>query len=419
MFWLALALAAPSFPLHEEALPAGDTLVVVEDHRAPVLFFRVDFPVGRDSPWGWDHDVSSAWNLQLYDPEGALRSRADRLAVHLDLTQTSDDARIRVSCLREDLDEVLDLVDDLLHNTDFDRAELRRWKQGRRFDRRADKTDPGHQGSLGVRRQLYTRADPRRRRWESEPPLERDRATLAATRDAILAQPGRVVGVSGDVDPELGRRIAERLLPPPVPIEGETQPQYRPERPLEAREDTEIPLRHLTQVYFRWAREGLTWEDPDAAEALIAEHVLAGHAHARLSERLRYEEAATYAVSLQHSMEAVSQPLTIYTYTRAENADRAEAMLREELARFHAEGITAEELADAQTSLAGAQAFHVQGPWSPMGTRMWELRHGFPAGTYDRVMAQTQEVSLEEVNAFIARFYDPEAFTMVKVVPKR
>ncbi len=53
-----------------------------------------------------------------------------------------------------------------------------------------------------------------------------------------------------------------------------------------------------------------------------------------------------------------------------------------------------------------------------MGTRMWEIRHGLPAGTYDRVMAEAQQVTLEQVNAFVERFYDPAAFTMVTVVPK-
>ncbi len=224
--------------------------------------------------------------------------------------------------------------------------------------------------------------------------------------------------MSGDVDPALGRRIAERLLPSPVPIDGETAPRYKPERPLDQREDTEVALKRLTQVSFRWVRDGLTWEDPDAAAALVAEHVLSGHAHARLGQRLRYDEGSTYGVQLHNAVEAVSEPLTIYTYTRTENAERAEAMLREELARFHDEGITAEELADAQTSLAGSEAFRVQGPWTSMGTRMWEIRHGLPAGTYDRVMAEAQQVTLEQVNAFVERFYDPAAFTMVTVVPK-
>ena len=110
--------------------------------------------------------------------------------------------------------------------------------------------------------------------------------------------------------------------------------------------------------------------------------------------------------------------LTIYTFTRTENAENAEGMLRSEVARFHADGITEEELEDAVTNLSGSEAFRNQAPWSPMGTRMWELRHGLPAGTYERVMAETQALTLEQVNAFIARFYDPAAFTMVKVVPK-
>jgi zinc protease len=419
MVWLlASAFAASPFPMHEEVLPSGDTLVVVEDHRAPVVFFRIDIPVGRHSPWGWDHDVRTAWDIQLYDPERSLRKRADALAVNLNLTQSATVAQISVSCLSEDLEDVLDLVDDVLHNTDFETKELKRWKKGRKLDARSEKTEAGHQGSLAVRQQLFTKNDPRRRPWETDPPMERDPSTLAATRDAILAQPGRIVGVSGDVSPALGRRIAEALLPAPTPIDGEVELQYRALRPADQREDTEVPLKNLTQVYFRWTRPGLTWEDPDAAAALVAGHVLAGHAHARLGQRLRYDEGATYGVNQFDAVEAEVEALTIYTFTRTENAGKAEGMLQEELARFHADGITEEELADAVTNLSGSEAFRLQGPWSPMGTRMWELRHGLPAGTYERVMAETQDLSLDQVNDFIGRFYDPAAFTMVKVVPK-
>jgi len=419
MVWLlSLALAASPFPVHQETLPSGDTLVVVEDHRAPIVFFRIDIPVGRHGPWGWAHDVGTAWDIQLYDPERTLRTRADELAVQLNLTPSATVAQISVSCLTEDLDEVLDLVDDVLHNTSFEKKELKRWKKGRKLDTQSEKDDARHQGTLAVKQQLFTKADPRRRPWETEPPMIRDREALAATRDAILAQPGRLVGVSGDVDPALGRRIAERLLPPPTPIDGEVELQYRDLRPADQREDTEVRLKRLTQVYFRWTRPGLTWKDPDAAAAMVAGHVLAGHAHARLGQRLRYDEGATYGVNQFGAVESEVQALTIYTFTRTENAEKAEGMLAEELSRFHTDGITADELADTLTNLAGAEAFRLQGPWTPMGTRMWELRHGLPEGTYERVMEEAQELTLEQVNDFIGRFYDPEAFTMVKVVPK-
>jgi len=415
---LGLALAASPFTLHQETLPSGDTLVVVEDHRAPVVFFRIDLPVGRHSPWGWTHDARTAWDIQLYDPEGELRRRADELAIHLNLTQSPTVAQINVSCLAEDIDVVLDLIDDVLHNTDFDRKELRRWKKGRRLDRKHDKDDARHQGSVAVRQQLFTKADPRRRPWEQDAPMVTNPTDLAATRDAILAHPGRLVGVSGDVDPALGRRIAERLLPSPVPIDGEVDLTYRDLQSPEERADTEVAMKDLTQVYFRWARPGLTWQDPDAAAAMVAAHILSGHAHARLGQRLRYDEGATYGVSLFDTVEPAVEAQTIYTFTRTENADEAEAMLREELARFHAEGVTEEELHDAVTNIAGSEAFQNQGPWSPMGTRMWELRHGLAPDTYHRVMSEAETLTLEQVNAFIARFYDPETFTMVKVVPK-
>lgn len=419
MAWL-VAIAFAGYTPVEHPLPQGDTLVVVEDHRVPVVQLRIDFPVSRYSPWALAHDASTAWDIQRFDPDRTLRARADALAVRLNLSHSTESATLTLTCLRDDVDAAVQLLDEILHNTAFDRAQLRTERRRRRGERRGDRKDPGHQGDLAVRALLFVPDDPRRRPWEPPERLIANPTALAATRDAVLAQPGRIVGVSGDVDRALGETIAARLLPAPLPIDGDVLPPYDAVATPPADSDLTIPMPQINQVTFRWVRDGLSWtqDRDDLPAALVANHVLAGHAHARLGQALRYDAGATYSVKLHNAVAMERDALTIHTYTRANNAAAAEQILRDTLATFHEGGITDAERDDAVAHILGSEAFRQQGPWTAMGTRMWELRNGLPEGTFEASRRAVRSVSTEQVNAFIARFYDPAAFTMVRVVPK-
>ncbi len=116
--------AAADYTVHEEALPGGDTLLVVTDDRAPVVYLQVDLPVGDSSPWAEPLHTDDAWAIQRLDPAGALRAREDALATHVSLGQGAWTATLSLTALADDLPEALALVGDVVENTDFDADEL-------------------------------------------------------------------------------------------------------------------------------------------------------------------------------------------------------------------------------------------------------------------------------------------------------
>lgn len=421
-WWLvsaALAAGGSRFEVIEEALPSGDTLVVVPDDRAPVVYLRVEFPTGEYSPWVDGRDVDTAWSIQEYDPDGSLRRRADTLAVSVRLGQRQDTSWITVSCLSEDLDAALDLAADVLANRDLDTAELKRWKRGARLDWSLSKTSPGFAAGRAATGLLYDDDDPRHRTYAGPERVERDPDELLALRDAILRRPGRLIGVTGDVDLETGRRVAERLLPEPADASGDGLPAFPELRPPGERDTLEVvSLRDLTQVTLLLTRDAVDMRSDDFPAQLIAAHVLAGHAHARLGQALRYEDGSTYGVGLSGEASLTPDPLTISTSTRADNLDSAEARLLESLATFHRDGITDTERENAVTHLLGQEPFREQGPWSPMAERLWELRWGLPAGFRQAALQRASALTTDEVNGFIAEYYDPALFSRVHVVPR-
>lgn len=426
---VAAALAAPSGlaseipplpPVAEWAVDAGTRGVLVEDHRVPVVAVQLAFPAGSWGEWGRTRHLEEAFEIQRFDARGEWRRRAQRLGLDLVLETGPRASTLTVSCRKEDLGETLELVRDLLAGRDFDRAELRRWKQQRRLAWSASQKEPRFVLEQAAARRLFVPGDPRRRPYEKPEPASTDVPRLVEVRDAAIRFPGRFIGFGGDLDPDEARRAAERLLPPPLPERpAGVDPDLPDFAPPERRSgDASLPMRRLTQVYFAYGRDSLSWSDADWPAALIADHVLGGHFNSRLMTALRQEGGETYGASVSNRGGTDRSLYGIGTYTRVGNAGATEAKLRLVLETFHRNGITEDERALAADAITGRRAFARQSPRQLLATRLAERLAGLPPGFQDELARRAAAVPLEEVNAFIRRFHDPRAFTMLRLVPR-
>lgn len=427
---LPLLLAALVLPVAAAAdgLPAIETWKVddhttgflLADRRAPLVQLHIVFPAGTWSRWGHDDDLSTAWRMSLYDPGGELRRRSDRLNAGLNLYVGSHSATVHASCLKEDLPEVVRLVRDVLANRSIDRGELRRWGQQRRIGWRGSRTNVQFRANQLVARTIFHRDDPRRRPYEAPAKPSRDVERLLALRDRLLTLPGRAIGVSGDVSRRQAEELAATLLPPAstdaVPDLGSA---LRPLRPRSEWAEGTERIERLTQVYFGLMRDSLSFVDDDYPAFVLANHVLGGHFYSRLNRALRHDGGETYGAFARSWGGLEPGPLVLASFTRTDNAPAAEAKMRGALAEFHEQGISADERSDAAGHFLGRAPHERQWPASRLSRRMSEWRLGLPAGFWDGLPDRIAALSLEEINDFIARYYDPEAFVMGRVAPLR
>jgi len=79
---------------------------------------------------------------------------------------------------------------------------------------------------------------------------------------------------------------------------------------------------------------------------------------------------------------------------------------------------TEEERADAVGYLRGRRAFTVQTPGQVLDRILWDRSRELPPGYRDELVARAAALSLDEINAFARRFYDPARFTMIRVETK-
>ena len=426
---LLLALAVSSAAVCQEnasqvqawRLPDGTSLLLVEDHRAPLIEVRIELPAGTWSPWVRENHAEEAFEIQMFDAKGELRSRADALALDISAWMGDLASTLSLSCHKDDLGAAIGLVRDVLANRDFDRRELVRRRQRREIGWQAFLKDPWLRLGQASARLLFERDDPRRIPHEKPETLLTDTARLALIRDSLVRLPGRTVGFAGDLTREEAERLATGLLPPPAadPPPGLKYAVARLTPVVERPREQVVEMPRLTQVYFACTRESLGYLDPDYAASLIADHELGGNFYSRLSVALRHEGGETYGAGVLDNGGIEPGIYALYTFTRAGNASVAEEKITQVLRRFHAEGITEQQRASAAGFLVGRRAFSRQSPGQILDERLWERRNGLPEGFKDRMAEKASTLSLDEINAFIRRFHDPARFTMIRIAPEK
>lgn len=271
-----------------------------------------------------------------------------------------------------------------------------------------------------VRRVLFASRDPRRTPYEKQEHVPRDTRRLALCRDTLVRSPGRVIGFAGDLTRAEAETRARGLLPPaldapPASFAPDLSPLLPPEqRPREK----EVRLARLTQTYFALAREGPAITDREVPAFLVADHVLGGHFYSRLYVALRHGEGDTYATGTIREGEPATGAYAAWTYSRNANAAATEAKLRRVLVELHERGITEEERRDAVGFMRGRRAFTAQSPGQVLDRILWERSRGLAPGYRDALPDRAAALTLDEINQFARRFYDPARFTMIRVATR-
>jgi len=395
----------------------GTEGLLVSDTRVPLVRIVVDFPAGSYSPWFRETHVEEAFKLQFYDSEGALRARADALAAEVSLSVDSRTSRVTVSCLKRDTESAVQLIKDLLSNTDIQEAEIKRYAKNIKIGWKATETDPDFRINQATVRLLHPESDARRAAVEEPGEVLSEVDELVAARDALIRLPGRRIGFAGDLTLEEAQALATDILPPVDATERMVEPEFtllKADRP--AQEDVLMP--NLNQVYFSYVGAMPAWTDPRYPAFLLANHALGGHFFSRLYVALRHDGGDTYGARARSRSEAVEGSVVISTFTRADNVERVQGKLVDVLKTFHADGITEDELTESVAYFSGRLAFDLQSPGQQLGDVLGSESRGLGVGWDERVVEAMSQLTVEDVNTVIGEIYDPAKFTLVRLMPE-
>jgi len=402
---LALALAAAAEPaVHQEPAPGGGTLLVVEDHRVPLVWITLAFPVGTRNDFWYHEDLDWFWDF-------ALRAPDDSPAVAVSPFAALDVSGVHVTTHRADLPETLASVRELLAN-DLGKHAIKGYRgyMSRSWRQRA--RSPSFLLEQALARAFYRESDPRRLPYEAPRFKVKHTDNLVRARSRLFATGGWVLALAGDVTASDARDFAEGIIPDAsiFPPGSRPVPEVAPLPLSKGAAPVVVACAGTTEVLHALSRPGLAASDPAAHLAIIADHVVVR----TLESLLRKGRGDSYVVSTDGLLAAYPDVYSLRSTVSPAGAVAHGEAIREALARFAAEGISATQLEQAKKRLHLGTLRDTESP----SDRAWSLIAGrFRHLGADDLESRLSGADLGDVNAFIQRFYDPASFVRVAVGP--
>jgi predicted Zn-dependent peptidase len=231
-----------------------------------------------------------------------------------------------------------------------------------------------------------------------------------------LYHPGNiVVAAAGHVDHD---RLVEQIArlfdgrpagPPPGP-----RPLPPGERGAAGADRLE---RASAQTHLVWGTRSFGHGDPRRFALVLLSNAFGGGMSSRLFQRVREELGLAYTVYSYQSFYHDAGSLGVYVGTRPETADRAEAVVAEELGRLAAGGLSDEELADVKGQVKGQIALSMESSSARLHRLAGVALYDEPFRTLEEVVERVDAVSSGEVAALAAEYYDPARQLLLRLGP--
>ncbi len=157
--------------------------------------------------------------------------------------------------------------------------------------------------------------------------------------------------------------------------------------------------------------------DPRRHPLIVVNSVLGVGMSSTLFQRIREELGLAYSVSSFQSFYKESGVVGVYVGTHPANSKQALEAIRDELTEVAANGLTAHRLAEAKQQLKGQVTLSLESPVARMYRLATIALFGEPYKTIDKLLAQIDAISEEEVMTVSEEFFDPDRMTTAVLGP--
>ena len=416
--WLLALPALADVEIQEVTSPGGITAWLVEEPSIPFTALELRFRGGTSLDAPGKRGAVYLMSGLLEEGSGEMGAQdyaraLEGLAASFSYDATKDMVSISAEFLTENRDEAVALLRQTIHEPRFDQDALDRVRAQVMSGLRSEEKDPNDIAGKAFNAMAFgdhPYGSSGKGTVESVSALTRQ--DMFEAHEAVFARDRLYAGAVGDISAEELGVLLDKLLgdlpetgapipgPAEVTIEGGVSV-------------IEFPTPQSVAIF---AQRGIDRDDPEFFAAYIMNQILGGGSfESRLMTEVREKRGLTYGV---YSYLVPRDLAAVYMGSVASaNGKIAEAVevIRKEWRRMAEEGVTAQELQDAKTYLTGAYPLRFDGNGQIAsilaGMQMQGLPIDYIATRNDKVNA----VTLEEVNAFAAKFMDPEGlhFTIV------
>lgn len=326
--------------------------------------------------------------------------------------------QIQVKTKQDQLADVIDLIGKVIKSPRLDETELEVIRRQTITSLEKSKTEPNSLAPRRVRELLspYPKDDIRYVKSIDEEIAMYEEATIEQIRNLHAEYIGNQKGelaVVGNFDPEAVLSAVKSQFEgwttnqPFVRIDRPANPDASGELVMIETPDKSNALLYTSQQY------ALSDLDPEYAALVLGNFVLGGGSlSSRLADRVRQQEGLSYGVRSGLSARAKDNrvDLTLYAITNPANRDRLMKVIREEIDRLLADGVTADELEKAKQSYLQAERISRTGDPSLNSLLLQSMFLGRTMEAVTLHEEQIQNATLDEVNAAIRKYIDPDKF---------
>lgn len=418
--WLALSLpaAAAAIEIQEVTSPGGIKAWLVEEHSIPFVAMDIQFQGGTSLDAEGKRGAVNLMTGLLEEGAGEMDARAfaearETLAASYSFDSGDDSLSVSARFLTENRDEAVELLRQALVDPRFDADAIERVRAQVLSIIASDAKDPNDIASrtfdaLAFGDHPYGSSS----NGTADSVAALTREDLVAAHQAVMARDRIFIGVAGDITAEELGPLLDRLLGD-LPAKG---------APMPSRADyllkpgvTVVPY-DTPQSVAIFGHEGLDRHDPDFFAAYVMNHILGGGGfESRLMTEVREKRGLTYGIGSY----LVPKDLgALYIgQVASSNARMAEAVevIRQQWGALAAEGVSAEELTEAQTYLTGAYPLRFDGNGRIAGILSGMQMTGLPASYIDTRNDEINAVTLADVKRVAQRLMRPEELHFVVV----
>ncbi|TLS68708.1 insulinase family protein [Mariprofundus erugo] len=418
---LLIAQTAAAVPAIQEARTNnGLRVLLMEAHNVPMVSMQLSVIAGSrfDAPGKAGTAAMLAAMLGDHTARHNHKAWSDVLdadAIQLGAGASQDEMSLSMTTLREALEPGLDLFAEALLMPGWDKTRFAILQQDSVAAARKELEEPGAQAATAAANLLFGTHPYGHRASGSAESLASIRIPdMQSLYKAQVKPDGAVLAVSGDITmaellPLLNARLAGWQGKPAhslmdLAIAADVHGKSA---------DVALPT---SQTLVELLRLGPSRADADFFPAFVLNHMLGGGGFgSRLMEEVREKRGLVYGVYSYFVPLAVPGPFVISLQTRGDQADKAEAVVREVLQQMAAGQITRQQLQASKDNLSGSFAQRMDSNRERVGLISMIGLYNLPLDYLSTWTAHVDAVTLDQVKAQAARFLKPDEWNRVRV----
>ncbi len=349
-----------------------------------------------------------------------LQDELTRMRTDLSINSTIGLLQISLKTKREFLPEVIELLGDVLRHPRLDASELELIRRQVITSLESNTTEPQALAPRSVRKSLSPYPEDHVLYVKSiEEEIEMYKGVTAEQiqslhADFLSGQTGELT-VVGDFDAEQLKSLLTQQLASwetAQPYERVSR-QPHPEVPggidLINTPDKANAMLYSSQQY------ALQDSDPEYASLVLGNYILGGGSlSSRLGNRVRQQEGLSYGIRSGITGRAKDGRVdfTLYAITNPENKDRLVEVIREELNRMRADGITEQELAEAKEAYLQAAKVRRTSDEALASELLGTIFNERTMQYHEDHEQQIRAATVESVNNAVRKYIDPDKLVM-------